>query len=89
MVDSGTTITQKLLPSSLGPQETVSCPDMTLTLDELEKRAVARALERFGSTAQGKQQAAEALGIGQATLYRKIKKYGLENRVQGGHLEAE
>ncbi len=44
-----------------------------IPLAELEKTAIINALERYGNTAKGKQEAADALGIGIATLYRKIK----------------
>ena len=42
-------------------------------LEELEQKAIERALARFGDTAEGKKLAARALGIGIATLYRKIR----------------
>ncbi len=42
-------------------------------LDDLEAWAIARALERHGSRVA----AARALGIGRATLYRKMTEYGL------------
>lgn len=45
-------------------------------LEVLEGEAIARAIALYGDTAQGKQQAATALGIGLATLYRKLKKRG-------------
>ena len=43
-----------------------------LTLKELEARAIGRALERFGTTTEGKKEAAKSLGISLATLYRKM-----------------
>ncbi|MBC7347091.1 MAG: sigma 54-interacting transcriptional regulator [Clostridia bacterium] len=49
-----------------------------LHLEELEKEAIARALAKFGWNKKGKEAAARELGIGIASLYRKIKKYGLE-----------
>ena len=42
-------------------------------LGELEANAIRNAIARFGSTSAGKQQAAKALGIGIATLYRKLR----------------
>ncbi|MDU2063870.1 MAG: sigma 54-interacting transcriptional regulator [Sporomusaceae bacterium] len=42
-----------------------------------EKTAIIAALKEFGSTVPGKQQAAAKLGMGIATLYRKMKKYGI------------
>lgn len=46
-------------------------------LAELERQEISEALVFYGSTTKGKQQAANALGIGIATLYRKIEQYGL------------
>jgi transcriptional regulator with PAS, ATPase and Fis domain len=43
-------------------------------LAELERRAIENALAHFGDSAGGKKKAAEALGIGVATLYRKIRR---------------
>lgn len=44
-----------------------------LTLKELEYRAIRKAIERCGNTTQGKKEAARKLGIGLATLYRKLE----------------
>ena len=44
-----------------------------IPLGDLEQQAIAQALLHFGNTAEGKRRAAEALGIGIATLYRKLK----------------
>ncbi|MDR1744656.1 MAG: sigma 54-interacting transcriptional regulator [Planctomycetota bacterium] len=43
-------------------------------LAELERDAIDGALAHFGDTAEGKRKAAEALGIGIATLYRKLRR---------------
>ncbi len=42
-----------------------------------EYASIKLALKRFENTVEGKKQAAESLGIGIATLYRKIRKYNL------------
>ncbi|WP_347253624.1 sigma-54 interaction domain-containing protein [Leminorella grimontii] len=42
-----------------------------------EKDVIAQALTQFGHSVEGKRRAAEHLGIGIATLYRKIKRYDL------------
>jgi len=47
------------------------------TLEQLEKEAITMALDRFSWTEEGKTQAAKALGISRATIYRKIQKYKL------------
>ena len=44
-----------------------------LPLADLEAAAIRGAVSRFGGTAAGKQEAAKALGIGIATLYRKLR----------------
>jgi transcriptional regulator with PAS, ATPase and Fis domain len=48
-----------------------------LNLNQLEKRTLAKALKLYGTTTKGKKAAADALGIGIATLYRKIERYNL------------
>ncbi|MYA69336.1 hypothetical protein F4009_14100 [Candidatus Poribacteria bacterium] len=45
-----------------------------LPLDEVERRAIVHALK---VTDNNTSDAAQALGIGRTTLYRKIKKYNL------------
>ncbi|MDL2226959.1 sigma 54-interacting transcriptional regulator [Deltaproteobacteria bacterium OttesenSCG-928-M10] len=47
-------------------------------LSVLECRAIERALAIFGRDSKGKTNAAKALGIGLATLYRKIKEYQIQ-----------
>lgn len=47
------------------------------TLEEMEKKLITDALKIYGNSHQGKQECANVLGIGIATLYRKIEKYGL------------
>ncbi|MFA4884402.1 MAG: helix-turn-helix domain-containing protein [Desulfotomaculaceae bacterium] len=49
-----------------------------LQLAQLEKEAIAVALDRYGWTDEGKIRAARALGISRATIYRKIQRYGLK-----------
>ena len=70
-----------LLPPA-SPASTIlgTQPAPVLPLAELEKKAITQALQRFGMSAKGKQQAANALGIGIATLYRKIKEYAIEEK---------
>jgi two-component system response regulator HydG len=45
-----------------------------LSLDEMEKKAIIDALAKTGNNRQA---AAKLLGIGERTLYRKIREYGL------------
>jgi DNA-binding NtrC family response regulator len=46
-----------------------------MTMDQLERAAIMTALREEGGN---RRKAAEVLGIGERTLYRKIKQYGLE-----------
>lgn len=41
-----------------------------------EREALAQAMARFGTSLEGKRQAAEHLNMSLATLYRKLKRYG-------------
>lgn len=62
------------LPSNLqyGTGERMPQNDEVLPLDELERRAILRALRESGGD---KLAAARLLGIGKTTLYRKLKQY--------------
>jgi DNA-binding NtrC family response regulator len=44
------------------------------SLEEAERQLIERALEQFGGN---RRKAAEALGISERTLYRKIEQYGV------------
>ena len=46
-------------------------------LETIEREAILRCLQKFGTTLKGKEKAADALGIGIATLYRKLVRYGI------------
>ncbi|AHM56891.1 putative sigma-54-dependent transcriptional regulator YgeV [Peptoclostridium acidaminophilum DSM 3953] len=48
-----------------------------MSLGELEKAEIQKALFAFKDYKQDKEKAAQALGISRATLYRKIKEYGI------------
>ena len=50
----------------------------SMSLEEMEKQRIQAALKKF-DLKKGKQKIADELGIGIATLYRKIKKYQLED----------
>jgi transcriptional regulator with PAS, ATPase and Fis domain len=49
--------------------------EQIMTLDEMEKIMIKRALDTYGRSMQGKQLTAKTLNISLATLYNKIKKY--------------
>lgn len=48
-------------------------------LKRIEKEVISKALKEYGNTTEGKRKAAIALGIGIATLYRKIAEYKIDN----------
>lgn len=70
----GTTVQVHDLPSNLqyGVAERLTGGGELLPLDELERRAIFRALKETGGD---KLAAARLLGIGKTTLYRKLKQY--------------
>lgn len=47
------------------------------SLEEVEREMLRQGLATFGTSEAGKQRLAAALGIGRATVYRKLRKYGL------------
>ena len=57
--------------------EDPSAPTSVLSLAEVERQALARALEATGNNIT---QAARGLGINRVTLHRKLKKYGLASK---------
>ncbi|HGX3847246.1 TPA: sigma 54-interacting transcriptional regulator [Escherichia coli] len=89
VVPSGEVIDSTLLPPNLLNNGTTEQSDVTVVseahlslddaggtaLEEMEKQMIREALSRHNS----KKQVADELGIGIATLYRKIKKYELLN----------
>ena len=80
----GPTVTVRMLPQEIvdaapasDGREDGRAPDEILPFTEIERREIVRALRICEGNVS---HAAERLGIGQATLYRKIKKYGLKPR---------
>ncbi|MFZ5967935.1 MAG: sigma-54-dependent Fis family transcriptional regulator [Bacillota bacterium] len=55
-------------------EETASITPMKL----LEKNEIIKALNHYGKSKQAVERAADALGIGRATLYRKLKEYDIQ-----------
>lgn len=62
------------LPAASGDEGSAVSP---LRIERLEKEAIVRALAETSGRARSKDHAAKLLGIGRATLYRKIKEYGI------------
>ena len=55
--------------------QTSPLPDDERTLKEIEKIHIEKTLDRCGGN---RRKAAKSLGIGERTLYRKLKEYGLD-----------
>lgn len=75
MVERNGLVTPNLLPKKILLEENVI--GSSLSLEVIEKEFIKKAVDLYGLTPEGKQKAADELGIGIATLYRKIKKYDL------------
>ncbi len=78
--DEGATTVQNVQPRKSTPvdddiQDTEVYVEETLSLDEVEKDMIKRALAKHGGKRRG---AAADLNISERTLYRKIKEYNLE-----------
>jgi len=62
---------------SLGPEDAdVIAIRPGMTMEEIEREAIIAVLRQAGGN---RRKAAEALGIGERTIYRKIRKYGIEH----------
>lgn len=48
------------------------------TMDDLEKEAIENAIKKYGTTTEEMKKVAQALNIGIATLYRKVKRYNIK-----------
>lgn len=77
-------ITRDMLPENLiiehhVPEDTPlrKSGDVLVTLAEAERHLVETALSKCGRDTKGKKEAAKMLGIGIATLYRKIERYNI------------
>ena len=78
IVCDGSKIEPRHLPPEIGRGEAGDGPiadTAGMSLDQLEKHAIRDALR---VTAGNREQAAKMLGIGERTLYRKLKDYGLK-----------
>ncbi len=64
----------QILPEELGLRDTGSGEIQSLRLDEWERKLIEESLSRTGGNVPD---AAKLLGIGRATLYRKIEEYGV------------
>jgi PAS domain S-box-containing protein len=77
MADGGWITEDLLLPYFNQLNKKTKIKGGIISLDEMERRLIKRALEEYGTSVKGKERAAKALNISLATLYNKIKKYDL------------
>ena len=71
----GAVIGREHLPKRILVKKRISLSDEGIRpLSEVEQQCIRKALAYYGSDSKGKEMAAEALGIGIATLYRKLNK---------------
>lgn len=80
MADEDALITRDALPRNIleyrhSARDTGAVPIPSIS--EMEKALIARALQVYGVSTEGKRQAAKQLGIGIATFYRKLEEYHL------------
>ena len=77
VVAAGDTIELVDLPIEIeaGGSDGVAINTQGLSLDQMEKQAIREALKQ---TSGNREKAASMLGIGERTLYRKLKEYGLK-----------
>jgi len=72
------------LPAEIHPAPPTATPadiQPGISLEDAEQLLIERTLQ---ATAGNRQQTAQMLGIGQRTLYRKLKQYGLTQSTGGG-----
>lgn len=58
-------------------QKSIKSDDKINRLEDLEMNEIRKAIIKYGNSTEGKQRISEELGIGIATLYRKLSKYSL------------
>ena len=77
VIDSAVVLAEsgQIEPADLGLRDTGSESAASLNLEEMERRHIGEAMQR---TAGNVVDAAKMLGIGRATLYRKLEEYGIE-----------
>lgn len=74
IMTEGNSIQLELLKSFINPVQ-VKAAEEILSLAELEKQMIYKALKKYGHSMEGKKLAAQALKISLATLYNKLKEY--------------
>ncbi len=77
LIDGDGNVTLGSLPVYMGGENLSNLNVGFVTLEEMESAAISNALEFYGEDTEGKQAAADSLGISLPTLYRKIKRYNI------------
>jgi sigma-54 dependent transcriptional regulator, acetoin dehydrogenase operon transcriptional activator AcoR len=77
-IEAESRIARASLPEKITRFMNSSDPVGLEDLNVLEEKAIKAALQKYGFTTYGKEQAASALGISRATLYRKLKSIELD-----------
>lgn len=77
-METGPRVQLRSLPDRIKNREQSDSQQPGLvSLADMERDLIMRALQYYGHSAAGKAEAARHLGIGVATLYRKLKRYRL------------
>ncbi|HSQ87254.1 sigma-54 interaction domain-containing protein [Romboutsia sp.] len=77
-MSSNSIITVEVIPNrvkNIESEEVIVKDDSIRTLEELEKREIMKALNKYKDYKKDKELVSKALGISRATLYRKLEKY--------------
>ncbi len=77
MCESGVVEMQNLPLRFKEKTESEDCTNQDLNIKSLEKRAIQKALNKYGTNKAGIEKCIKALGLSRATLYRKIKSYDI------------
>jgi transcriptional regulator with PAS, ATPase and Fis domain len=79
MIDNDGIFTADIIPRNIlgNERKNMERADEVRNLRYIEKDEIEKALKKYGNDTMGKKIAAQKLGIGIATLYRKIDEYEL------------
>ena len=81
MIDDNITIDEGLIPQYIKNHINLSLnKDEIYNLKLIEMQTINKVIKMCGDSTEGKLKAAELLGIGVATLYRKLKNYQFDNK---------
>jgi transcriptional regulator with PAS, ATPase and Fis domain len=80
LLKSKDVLNESILPEKIRENEPVVLDD-DYNLEYIEKEYIRKALDKYGHDGPSKKIAADKLGIGIATLYRKMKKYGIDEEM--------